>query len=106
MDEGARQMKTLHAPGTRVRVRRAYPPGHTRAPYFTRGKVGLIADTAGAHRNPEQLAYGVYDGPRLPVYRVCFRQADLWTDYRGSPHDTLYVDIYENWLEATTAEAT
>jgi len=100
-------MTTLLPLGTQVRVRRAYPPGHTRAPYFTRGKTGIVADTAGVHRNPEELAYGIYDGARLGVYRVCFRQHDLWDGYQGSPLDTLYVDIYENWLEpaATTEEA-
>lgn len=105
MDERAPQVKTVHATGTRVCVRRAYPPGHTRAPYFTRGKVGVIADMVGMHRNPEELAYGIYDGPRLAVYRVCFRQADLWSDYQGSPRDTLYVDVYDNWLELPTPEA-
>lgn len=94
------EVKGLLAPGTSVRVRRAYPPGHTRAPYFVRGKIGVVADTAGVHRNPEELAYGIYDGARLPVYRVCFQQAELWTDYRGSRRDTVYVDLYGNWLEA------
>lgn len=102
MDESTQQMTPPYAPGTRVRVRQAYPPGHTRAPFFTRGKIGVIAATAGSYRNPEELAYGVYDGPRIELYRVCFRQADLWSDYRGSPRDTLYVDVYENWLEAAT----
>lgn len=96
------QVNPPHAPGARVRVRRAYPPGHTRAPYFIRGKAGVVADTAGAHRNPEELAYGVYDGAPLRVYRVCFRQTDLWPGYGGAPCDTLYVDIYENWLESET----
>lgn len=99
------QVNPPHAPGARVRVRRAYPPGHTRAPYFIRGKAGVVADTAGAHRNPEELAYGVYDGAPLRVYRVCFRQTDLWPGYGGAPCDTLYVDIYENWLEPDTEEA-
>lgn len=104
MDDGAQQMSTPLPLGARVRVRRAYPPGHTRAPYFTRGKVGVVADTAGVHRNPEELAYGIYDGPGLKVYRVCFRQSDLWDGYQGSPLDSLYVDIYENWLEPATME--
>ncbi|MGE5524177.1 MAG: SH3-like domain-containing protein [Rhodospirillaceae bacterium] len=95
-------MSVAHAVGDRVQVRRAYPPGHTRAPYFMRGKVGIVADTAGVYRNPEELAYGIYDGARLRVYRVRFRQVDLWAHYRGSPHDTVYVDIYENWLERVT----
>ena len=36
-------MSERYAPGDRVRVRRAYPPGHVRAPYFTRGKVGEVS---------------------------------------------------------------
>ncbi len=100
MDAREKPVIPSFAPGDRVRVRCAWPPGHTRAPYFTRGKSGVVADTAGIHRNPEELAYGVYDGQRLPVYRVCFRQAELWPGYGGSPRDTLYVDFYENWLEA------
>lgn len=102
MDASTAQMSTPHAVGDRVRVRRAYPPGHTRAPYFTRGKIGIIADTAGVHRNPEELAYGIYDGAMLRVYRVCFKQTDLWLGYQGPDCDTLYVDIYENWLEPVT----
>ena len=85
--------------GDRVRVRRAYPPGHVRAPYFTRGKVGEVQAIAGSYRNPEELAYGTYDGDRLPLYRVIFRQSDLWSDYEGGPKDTAVVDFYENWLE-------
>ncbi len=104
MDQGARSMSPHYAIGAKVRVRLAYPPGHTRAPYFTRGKVGVVADTAGTHRNPEELAYGIYDGERLPVYRVCFRQHELWADYRGPSCDTVYVDIYENWLEPANTE--
>lgn len=103
MEHRASKVSAARAPGTRVRVRQACPPGHTRAPYFVRGKVGVIAETAGVHRNPEELAYGIYDGERLPVYRVRFRQAELWPDYRGPAHDTLCVDIYDNWLE-TAAE--
>ena len=103
MDAGTGEVKRRFAPGDRVRVRRAFPPGHTRAPFFTRGKAGRIAAAAGAYRNPEELAYGVYDGARLPLYRVRFLQAELWPDYAGPPQDSLYVDIYENWLEAEVA---
>jgi nitrile hydratase len=85
--------------GDRVRVRRAYPPGHVRAPYFTRGKVGEVQAIAGSYRNPEQLAYGITDAERLPLYRVIFRQSDLWSDYKGGPKDTTVVDFYENWLD-------
>ncbi len=85
--------------GDTVRVRRAFPPGHVRTPYFARGKSGVVDAIAGAYRNPEELAYGRYDGPALPLYRVRFKQADLWPGYDGPAKDTTIVDIYENWLE-------
>jgi hypothetical protein len=54
----------------------------------------------GAFRNPEELAYGRYNVPPLPLYMVGFRQTDLWRDrYVESPSGTLYVDLYEHWLE-------
>lgn len=85
--------------GETVRVRVAYPPGHVRTPYFARGKTGVVDAIAGTYRNPENLAYGRYDDPALPLYRVRFRQQDLWADYGGPSADTAIIDIYENWLE-------
>ena len=37
--------------------------------------------------------------PKKDLYEVRFTQTELWPDYAGSPYDTLYVDIYEHWLE-------
>lgn len=85
--------------GAAVRVRRAYPPGHVRAPYYLRGCTGAVTHIVGEMANPEEHAYGRYDGPPLTVYRVCLRQPDIWPDYAGPPHDTLVFDVYENWLE-------
>ena len=87
--------------GQRVRVRAVFPPGHIRTPYYTRGRVGTIASLAGIDPNPEQLAYGQLDHPPVPVYRVRFRQPDLWPNYTGHPQDTTIVDICEHWLEAS-----
>jgi hypothetical protein len=92
------------AVGDVVRVRRAFPPGHVRTPYFTRGRSGVVDEVAGSYRNPEELAYGRYDCPKLPLYRVRFKQADLWPAYDGSAGDTAVVDIYENWLEPAEDE--
>lgn len=92
-------MMERFAVGDTVRVRVAYPPGHVRTPYFARGKTGIVDAIAGDYHNPEDLAYGRYDDPVLPLYRVRFRQKDLWTNYDGPPGDTAMVDIYENWLE-------
>lgn len=99
MEEGAQGMSAQFRVGDNVRIRQAYPPGHVRAPYFTRGKTGVVDAIAGAYHNPEDLAYGRYDGAVLPLYRVLFRQADLWPNYDGPAGDTTIVDVYENWLE-------
>jgi hypothetical protein len=88
------------AVGQRVRVRAAFPPGHIRTPYYTRGCVGTVVSLMGLDPNPEHRAYGRVDQPPVPLYRVQFRQADLWLNYRGQPQDTAMVDIFEHWLEA------
>ncbi len=96
-------MSARFAAGARVRVRAAYPPGHIRTPYYVRGKVGVVERIVGAFPNPEELAFG-HDGlPRRALYRVRFRQREVWPDYAEGECDTLDVEIYEHWLEAAEA---
>lgn len=90
--------------GDTVTVLDAYPLGHVRTPSFVRGKTGVVAAIAGAYPNPEELAYGRPGTPAKTLYRVTFRQSDLWTDYCGTTHDTATVDIFEHWLEAAGAQ--
>ena len=85
--------------GDGVRVRQAFPPGHVRTPYFVRGRNGQVQQLVGHFAKPEELAYGRDGQPGKPLYRVCFKQTDLWADYEGPASDTLVVDIYEHWLE-------
>ena len=56
-------------------------------------------EVLGAFPNPEGLAYGGDGLPDMPLYKVGFRQADLWEGYGGPPEDALFIDIYEHWLE-------
>ncbi|MBT5413102.1 MAG: nitrile hydratase subunit beta [Rhodospirillaceae bacterium] len=93
------------APGDRVRVRAAFPPGHIRTPYFVRGREGRVESLAAIHPNPEGRAYGGDGAPKRPVYRIAFRQADLWEGYAGPPGDTTVVDIFEHWLEPAEGDA-
>ena len=86
-------------PGARVRVRRADPPGHIRAPWYIRGGTGEIERLCGAFGNPEELAYNRPGLPAQPLYRVRFRQRELWPDYAGAAQDTIEVEIYQHWLE-------
>ena len=85
--------------GQRVRVRNVAPLGHIRTPFYIRGHAGTIERLCGSFPNPEELAQ-MRDGlPAQPLYRVRFRQKEVWPDYRGSDDDVLEIEIYQHWLE-------
>jgi hypothetical protein len=92
-------MATEMSPGTPVRVREDFPPGHIRTPVYVRGKQGVVTRIFGRFPNPETLALGRDGRPFKTLYEVRFRQRDLWPDYAGGPDDTLDIDIYDHWLE-------
>ncbi len=98
-------MTARFAPGDRVRVRLAHPPGHIRTPYYVRGKAGVVERICGSFRNPEELAFGRDGEPALPLYRVNFDQRRLWGDYAGRAGDSVEVEIFEHWLEPAGPEA-
>ena len=94
-------------PGDLVRVHAFEPQTHVRTPAYVRGKQGWIERVHGEFRNPESLAYGGDGLPRQPLYMVGFRQADLWqARYAESRADSLYVDLYEHWLEPSSTSST
>ncbi len=86
-------------PGDKVRVRAAYPLGHIRTPFYIRGHSGVVERVCGTFGNPEELAQQRSGEPKQPLYRVRFRQRDVWPDYKGSPEDLLEVEIFQHWLE-------
>ena len=92
-------MSPRFAPGDRVAVRRSEAPGHLRTPHYIRGRTGEVERVCGPYPNPEELAYGRPGLPARPLYRVRFRQADVWPDYAGAPNDRVEIEIYEHWLE-------
>ncbi len=92
-------MSAAFAPGSRVRVRWADPPGHLRTPYYVRGKTGVVERYLGDFANPEELAYGRSGLPKQPLYRVRFPQREVWPDYAGRADDTVDIEIYQHWLE-------
>ncbi len=91
--------KMRFSAGDKVRIKALFPPGHVRTPFFTRGASGEVRAIQGSFANPELLAYGKDGQPAQPLYRVAFRQKDLWADYQGADGDDLIADIYEHWLE-------
>jgi len=88
------------AAGEAVAVREAYPLGHVRTPFYARGKRGVVERICGFYPNPEERAYARSGLPKEPLYRVRFRQSDLWPDYAGAGGDTVDIEIYQHWLEA------
>lgn len=86
-------------PGDPVRVRRAFPPGHIRTPIYIRGASGVIERDCGDCINAEERAFGRSGQPELPLYRVRFKQREIWPDYRGSDSDSIEIELYANWLE-------
>ncbi len=92
-------MSARFRPGDRVRVHLRYPPGHIRTPFYCRGHVGEIERVCGTFANPEQLAFGLDGKPGSTLYRVRFRQADMWPDYHGPADDHLEIEIYDHWLD-------
>jgi nitrile hydratase beta subunit-like protein len=85
--------------GDPVRVRFADPPGHIRTPWYIRGHAGVVERICGSFGNPEELAFNRPGTPREPLYRVRFRQSEIWTDYRGPATDTVDIEIFQHWLE-------
>ena len=85
-------------PGDRGKGRLRDQPGHVRTPMYVRGKTGVIERVVGSFPNPELLAVGHSGLPYKMLYRVNFRQDDLWEDYGGPAEDTLEIEIYEHWL--------
>ncbi len=83
--------------GQAVRVRAGHPPGHVRTPHYCRGQPGRIVECLGPYPNPEHLAYRHTGHAPVVLYRVRFRNADLWPE--GCRHaDETDIEIFEHWL--------
>ena len=91
-------MRPRYVAGDRVIVLDHIHTGHMRTPRYVRGHIGEVVRVVGPMLNPEQLAYGFNGAPGKMLYRVGFRQTDLWPDYVGGPHDRLELELYEHWI--------
>ena len=92
-------MNARFKPGDVVRVKKAYPLGHIRTPFYIRGHAGVVERVCGTFGNPEELAQMRSGEPRQPLYRVRFLQNEVWPAYQGNPGDVLEVEIFQHWLE-------
>lgn len=70
---------------------------HLRTPGYLFGKTGIIERICGVYDNPETAAFRV-QSIQQPLYRVRFRQIDVWPDYKGSSSDQIDVEVFQHWL--------
>jgi nitrile hydratase len=83
--------------GQLVRARNIHPTTHTRLPRYARSKRGSIMRDHGVFVFPDTHAHGL--GEKLQhVYSVRFAARELW-GAQASPRDSVYVDMWEDYLE-------
>jgi hypothetical protein len=85
------------AVGQAVLIRNIHPLGHTRVPRYVRGRRGEIAIDHGVFVFPDSHAAGEGSQPQH-VYSVRFTARELWGP-TASPRDTVYVDLWDDYLE-------
>ena len=83
--------------GQRVRARNMHPAGHTRLPLYTRGKRGKIVRDHGIFIFPDTNAHFLGEKPQH-LYSVRFTARELWGE-QAAPRDSVYVDIWDDYLE-------
>lgn len=88
--------------GDVVRVRNVNPSGHTRSPRYIRNRVGEVIAIRGAFPLPDELAHGISSMPRH-VYRVKFTARELWGE-DASEVDTVYIELWEQYLQSATQQ--
>ncbi len=83
--------------GDRVRGRNIHPTTHTRMPRYTRGKTGVVERDRGVFNVPDSEQVSVEPKPQH-VYLIHYTADELWGE-EEFPHDSLYIDMWEDYLE-------
>jgi nitrile hydratase beta subunit len=83
--------------GQRVRALNIHPNGHTRLPRYARGKAGKIVRDHGVYAFPDTNAHFLGE-KRQHVYSVRFAARELWGK-QASPRDSVYLDLWDDYLE-------
>lgn len=83
--------------GQRVRARNINPSGHTRLPRYARGKEGTVDRDHGVFIFPDTNAHFLGEKPQH-VYSVRFAARELWGE-QASPRDSVYIDMWDDYLE-------
>ena len=84
--------------GAKVLVKNINPVSHTRLPQYVRGKHGTVEHDHGVFVFPDTNAVLKGEKPQH-VYSVMFTARELWGP-EAPPHDKLYIDLFEDYVEA------
>jgi nitrile hydratase len=87
----------LFRAGQRVRARNLNPTGHTRLPRYVRGRLGVVERDHGVFVFPDTNAQFLGEKPQH-LYSVRFAAAELW-GAQASPRDSVYLDLWDDYLE-------
>jgi nitrile hydratase beta subunit len=85
-------------PGDQVRAKDYHPSGHTRLPRYLRGKPGVIDRVYESFVFPDTNAHREGENPEH-VYSVRFDARDVWGEETAEPNQSIYVDMWEPYLE-------
>lgn len=83
--------------GESVRARNINPVGHTRLVRYARGKTGTIHMDHGVFLFPDTNAPFLGEKPQH-VYSVRFAARELWGE-QAAPQDSVYIDMWDDYLE-------
>jgi nitrile hydratase len=86
------------AVGQRVRAKTTLKSGHTRLPGYIRGHAGVISAIRPASVLPDSNAHFLGEDAQH-VYTVAFTSWELWGSH--AEQATLFVDLFESYLELT-----
>ena len=80
-----------------MRGRNIHPATHTRMPRYTRGKTGVVERDRGVFNLPGSELVPAESKPQH-VYLIHYTAHELWGDEASTP-DSLYIDMWEDYLE-------
>lgn len=83
--------------GQKVKVRDMTTTGHTRAPRYTRGRVGEVVRDHGIFIFPDTHAMKQGQKPQH-LYNIRFQARELWGDYAAA-NDAVHVDMWDDYLD-------
>jgi hypothetical protein len=87
--------------GDAVVARNINPVGHTRLPRYIKGKRGVIRADHGVFTFPDTAAHRQGHKPQH-LYSVRFMAQELWGD-AASPRDSVYIDLFDDYMDADPA---